>query len=176
MKTNLKYGILGGVILAINAIVFYSLNVDNKLLFSLWIIIQLIVIAFSIYLGVKEKKRIKYQNSISYRDAIFTALIINFLAAIISSASIFFFINSNQNVLNKLYQSNIEQATIQMKELEFKEAEIENRIKLIQKDSIAIYPAWNNFKGILFLGLAISLIVTAILRSEVTKIPEIKRS
>ena len=176
MITNIKYGLLGGVLLAVNAIAFYSLDIGNKLFYTVWIILQLTIIIFSIFLGVKEKKRIVFQNSISYREAIVTALVINFLAAIISSVSIFLFINFNQEVNDKLYRSNIEQTASQMKEMEFKEADIQKHIQLIKNDSsIAAYPAWNNLKGILFLGLAISLIVTAILRSEVSKAPEIKR-
>lgn len=166
MNSTLKFGLLGGMLLASAIFLFYSFDPTNSGSFALWTVAQIAIIIFSIYLGVKEEKKVKHNNSISYRDAIFTGLKINFILAVIQSISMFLYLNYQPEQINKLKESNIEKAMKDMKELKFEESVIKDHIKFINQEITPFNLAKNNFMVILILGLVVSLIVTAILRKK----------
>ena len=165
MNSTLKFGLLGGVLLA-STILFYTFDLTSSGFFLLWTIAQVAIIIFAIYFGVKEEKKVKHNNSISYRDAIITGLKINFIIALIHSLSMFLYFHYQPDEISKLKQSNIEKAMKDMKELKFEESVIKDHIKFINQDITPFNLAKNNFMIILVLGLVFSLIITAILRKK----------
>src|SRR5690606_33441705 len=126
---------------------------------------QVMVMILSVYLGVREEKK-KRNDSISYRDAIFTGLKINLIIAILHSSTIFIYYSSQPAELEKLKKSNIEQAIADMKELNLGESVIQDHIKFLDQDITAFNQAKYNFMIILILGLLFCLVITAILRSK----------
>jgi hypothetical protein len=176
MKNSIKYGLIGGLSLGVLVFAGYYMAwymVSFKLG---WTILEFSILIFSIYLGVKEIRRTKYNNEITYRNAIWEGIKILFIITLIHSASIFIFFTTFKEKYIAYKNFTLESSVAGMKKAGYPANEINKYTKMVGEEFTPFILARYNVLYNLLLGLVFTLIIASILRKKDTIIvPEIKK-
>jgi hypothetical protein len=176
MNTILKYGLIGGLALGILVFAGYYMAWYMVSFKTGWTILELLIMIASIYLGVKEISRIKFNNEIPYRKAIWEGLKILLIITFIHSLSIFVFFSTFEEKYIAYKNFTLDSAVAGMKKAGYPASEINQFTKLVETEFTPFTLAKDNVLYNLLLGLILTLIIASILRKKDTVVvPELKK-
>lgn len=166
MNSSLKYGLIGGLSLSVLLFAGYSMQWYKVSFKYGWTILEILILVFSLYFGVKESRRIKYPDGIRYKNAVLEGFKILLVITVIHSVSIYlyFAINEEKFAAYKAYTA--ESAITAMKKAGYSETDINKFEELVQTEFTPFTLAKDNSMYDLLLGLIFVLLIASILRKK----------